>query len=100
MRVGFIGLGDMGQCIVPRLLDAGHQVTGWNRTKAKADPLVEKGMGWADTPRELAAGADVVFSVVTNSDAVRSVALGDDGVISGLSPESVYLDIHRSRCQP
>jgi 3-hydroxyisobutyrate dehydrogenase-like beta-hydroxyacid dehydrogenase len=83
----------MGQCIVPRLLDAGHQVTGWNRTKAKADQLVEKGMGWADSPRELAAGAEVVFSVVTNSDAVRSVALGDDGVISGLSPDSVYLDM-------
>lgn len=93
MRVGFIGLGDMGQCIVPRLLDAGHQVTGWNRTEAKADPLVDKGMGWADTPRELAAGADVVFSVVTDGDAVRSVALGDDGVISGLSPDSVYLDM-------
>lgn len=93
MRVGFIGLGDMGQCIVPRLLDAGHQVTGWNRTKAKADLLIEKGMGWAGTARELAAGADVVFSVVTNSDAVRSVALGDDGVISGLSPDSVYLDM-------
>lgn len=93
MRVGFMGLGDMGQCIVPRLLDAGHQVTGWNRTKAKADQLVEKGMGWADSPRELAAGAEVVFSVVTNSDAVRSVALGDDGVISGLSPDSVYLDM-------
>lgn len=93
MRVGFMGLGDMGQCIVPRLLDAGHQVTGWNRTKAKADQLVEKGMGWADSPRELAAGAEVVFSIVTNSDAVRSVALGDDGVISGLSPESVYLDM-------
>jgi 3-hydroxyisobutyrate dehydrogenase-like beta-hydroxyacid dehydrogenase len=88
-----MGLGDMGQCIVPRLLDAGHQVTGWNRTKAKADQLVEKGMGWADSPRELAAGAEVVFSVVTNSDAVRSVALGDDGVISGLSPDSVYLDM-------
>jgi 3-hydroxyisobutyrate dehydrogenase-like beta-hydroxyacid dehydrogenase len=88
-----MGLGDMGQCIVPRLLDAGHQVTGWNRTKAKADQLVEKGMAWADSPRELAAGAEVVFSVVTNSDAVRSVALGDDGVISGLSPDSVYLDM-------
>jgi 3-hydroxyisobutyrate dehydrogenase-like beta-hydroxyacid dehydrogenase len=93
MRVGFIGFGDMGQCIVPRLLDAGHQVTGWNRTKAKADPFVEKGMGWADSPKELAAGAEVVFSVVTNSEAVRSVALGEEGVIAGLSPEAVYLDM-------
>ena len=93
MRIGFIGLGDMGQCIVPRLLDAGHQVIGWNRTKAKADPLVEKGMGWADTPRALAAASEVVFSVVTDGEAVRAVALGDDGVFSGLSPEAIYLDM-------
>lgn len=93
MRIGFIGLGDMGQCIVPRLFDAGHEVTGWNRTKAKADPLVEKGMRWADTPRELASASEVVFSVVTNSEAVRAVALGDDGVVSGLSPDGIYLDM-------
>ena len=93
MRIGFVGLGDMGQCIVPRLLDAGHEVTGWNRTKSKASPLLEKGMAWADTPSETAAASEVVFSVVTNSDAVRSVALGEDGVVSGLAAESVYLDM-------
>ena len=93
MKIGFIGLGDMGQCIVPRLLDAGHEVTGWNRTEAKATPLVERGMARADTPRQVAAVSEIVFSVVTDGAAVGAVALGDDGVISGLSADSIYLDM-------
>jgi 3-hydroxyisobutyrate dehydrogenase-like beta-hydroxyacid dehydrogenase len=92
LRVGFIGLGDMGQGIVPRLLAAGHEVTGWNRTESKARPLIEQGMAWAGSPREVAAASEAVFSIVTDGAAVRSVALGD-GVIAGLSPESVYLDM-------
>jgi 3-hydroxyisobutyrate dehydrogenase-like beta-hydroxyacid dehydrogenase len=93
MRLGWIGLGDMGQVIVPRLISAGHQVTGWNRTRSKADPLVSQGMVWADTPREVAAASDFVFSMVTDARAVAAVALGDDGVIAGLSSEGVYLDM-------
>ncbi|HEU4318478.1 MAG TPA: NAD(P)-dependent oxidoreductase [Acidimicrobiia bacterium] len=93
MDIGFIGLGDMGQGIVPRLLDAGHQVTGWNRTKEKATPLLEIGMKWGDTPREVAAVSELVFSIVTDARAVESVALGEDGVISGLGPDGVYLDM-------
>ena len=93
MRIGFIGLGDMGQGIVPRLLAAGHDVTGWNRTKAKAAPLIGQGMRWAGTPREVAAASEAVFSIVTDGAAVRSVALGANGVIAGLSPDSVYLDM-------
>ena len=93
MDVGFVGLGDMGQGIVPRLLDAGHQVTGWNRTEAKAEAMLALGMKWGDSPREVAADSDVVFSIVTDAAAVRSVALGKDGVIAGLGPNSVYLDM-------
>jgi 3-hydroxyisobutyrate dehydrogenase-like beta-hydroxyacid dehydrogenase len=93
LEIGFIGLGDMGQGIVPRLLGAGHSVTGWNRTASKAEPLIEKGMAWGETPREVAAATEMVFSVVTDSAAVRSVALGDDGVIAGLGAQSVYLDM-------
>lgn len=93
MRLGWIGLGDMGQVIVPRLISAGHQVTGWNRTRSKADPLVSQGMVWADSPREVAAASDFVFSMVTDAKAVTAVALGDDGVIAGLSSEGVYLDM-------
>jgi 3-hydroxyisobutyrate dehydrogenase-like beta-hydroxyacid dehydrogenase len=93
MEIGFIGLGDMGQGIVPRLLAAGHQVTGWNRTREKADPLIAKGMRWADSPREVAALSEVVFSIVTDAKAVEAVALGGDGVIEGLRHGSVYLDM-------
>ena len=92
-EIGFIGLGDMGQGIVRRLLDAGHQVTGWNRTAAKASELMTHGMAWADTPRQVAAESEIVFSIVTDSAAVRAVALGEDGVIAGLSADSVYLDM-------
>ena len=91
--VGFCGLGDMGSVIVPRLMDAGYDVVGWNRTKEKARGLMDAGMRWADSPREAAAGAEVVFSIVTDGDAVRAVALGPDGIISGLAKDAVYIDM-------
>ena len=93
VRIGFLGLGDMGQAIVPRLIAAGHSVAGWNRTKAKAAPLLQIGMVWADTPREAARQSEVVFSIVTDSAAVRALALGENGVIRGLSKGAVYLDM-------
>jgi len=93
VRVGFIGLGDMGQGIVPRLLAAGHHVVGWNRTADKARPLLELGMEWAKTPREVAKGADVVLSIVTDAAAVEAVALGEDGIVSGLTPDGIYADM-------
>lgn len=83
----------MGQVIVPRLLSAGHSVMGWNRTESKASRLIEQGMTWAGSPRELATASEVVFSIVTDAAAVRAVALGDSGVISGLSEDAVYLDM-------
>jgi 3-hydroxyisobutyrate dehydrogenase-like beta-hydroxyacid dehydrogenase len=83
----------MGQGIVPRLLDAGHHVTGWNRTALKAEPLIDKGMVWGETPRDVAASSEFVISVVTDGAAVQSVALGDDGVITGLDTNSIYLDM-------
>ena len=93
MDIGFIGLGDMGQGIVPRLLAAGHRVTGWNRTASKAETLIARGMAWRETPREVAAASEVVFSIVTDGAAVRSVALGDDGVAAGLPLDGIYLDM-------
>jgi 3-hydroxyisobutyrate dehydrogenase-like beta-hydroxyacid dehydrogenase len=93
MQVGFAGLGDMGQAIVPRLIAAGHSVTGWNRTKEKAQPLFKLGMRWADSPRQLASESEIVFSIVTDSDAVRALALGENGIISGLRKDAVYLDM-------
>jgi 3-hydroxyisobutyrate dehydrogenase-like beta-hydroxyacid dehydrogenase len=93
MRVGWVGLGDMGQVIIPRLLEAGHEVVGWNRTKSKADPLIDKGMTWAESPKDVAAASEIVVSIVTDSRAVSAVALGEHGVIAGLSPDGVYLDM-------
>jgi 3-hydroxyisobutyrate dehydrogenase-like beta-hydroxyacid dehydrogenase len=83
----------MGQVIIPRLLAAGHEVVGWNRTRAKADDLIEQGMSWADSPRLVAQASEIVFSMVTDANAVRAVALGEDGVIEGLAPEATYLDM-------
>jgi len=93
LKIGFIGLGDMGQAIVPRLLAAGHTVTGWNRTKEKAEPLFKLGMLWANSPREAARDSEIVFSIVIDSAAVQSVALGEDGIIAGLRKDAVYLDM-------
>jgi 3-hydroxyisobutyrate dehydrogenase-like beta-hydroxyacid dehydrogenase len=93
MKLGMAGLGIMGTGIVTRLLAAGHTVTGWNRTKSKADALIQQGMKWADSPRELASQSEIVFSIVTDAAAVRDVALGPSGIIAGLSEEGVYLDM-------
>ena len=93
MDIGFIGLGTMGKGMVPRLLAAGHTVTGWNRTQAKADPLIKQGMGWADSPREVASQSELVFSIVTDAVAVKAVALGPGGVIAGLQKNGIYLDM-------
>jgi 3-hydroxyisobutyrate dehydrogenase-like beta-hydroxyacid dehydrogenase len=93
VKIGFVGLGDMGQAIVTRLLAAGHAVTGWNRTKAKAAPMLKLGMHWADTPSEAARESDIVLSIVTDSAAAQSVALGENGIIAGLRKDAVYLDM-------
>ena len=93
MNVGFVGLGAMGQVIVPRLLAAGHAVTGWNRTAERGRPLIEAGMKWADSPAAVAAASEVVFSIVTDGVAVQSVALGENGVLAGLARDGVYVDM-------
>jgi len=93
MKIGFVGLGAMGVGMVPRLVAAGHEVTGWNRTKKKAEPLIALGMRWADSPREAASGADAAISIVTDAAAVRAVALGKDGIISGLGANGIYVDM-------
>ena len=89
-RVGFAGLGAMGAGIAQRLLDAGYDVVGWNRTKARAEPLLEAGMGWAESPRELAASVDVLFTMLTNTAAVEEIA---EPVLDGIRPGTVWADI-------
>src|SRR5918997_3599942 len=92
-RVGFAGLGAMGAGIARRLLDAGYEVVGWNRTRERAEPLLEAGMAWADTPRELAASVDVLFTMLTNTAAIEATADGADGVLAGLGEGTIWLDI-------
>jgi 3-hydroxyisobutyrate dehydrogenase-like beta-hydroxyacid dehydrogenase len=93
LKVGWLGLGSMGGLVVERLLAAGREVTGWNRTAAKGEPLVEMGMRWADTPREVAESSDVVFSMLTDAKAVQAVADGPDGLLAGIRPGAVYADM-------
>ncbi len=91
--LGFVGLGTMGGRMAWRLLDAGHTVVGWNRTPAKAKPLVDRGLRLAGSPRAVAEAAEVVFSMVTDPAALRGVALGADGIVAGLRPGAVYVDM-------
>jgi len=92
-KLGFVGLGVMGGGIARRLLDAGHELVGYNRTKEKARALIEAGMSWCDSPREAAERSDVVFTMVTNVAALRAVADGADGILAGLGPGKVYVDM-------
>jgi len=92
-EVGYVGLGVMGSAAVHRLLAAGYEVTVWNRTRAKAEPLLEAGARWADTPREVAEWSEVIFTMVTNTAAVQAVTEGPDGIIAGLGPGKVYVDM-------
>lgn len=91
--VGFAGLGVMGSRMAKRLLDAGHEVHGWNRTKEKAAGLVEAGMRWADTPRAVAEEAEFTFTMLTDTKALRAVTGGDDGILAGLRSGKVYIDM-------
>jgi 3-hydroxyisobutyrate dehydrogenase-like beta-hydroxyacid dehydrogenase len=91
--LGYVGLGVMGTAITRRLLDAGHTVTVWNRTREKAEPLLEAGARSADSPREVAEQSEVVFTMVTNTAAVQAVTEGPDGILAGLAPGKVYVDM-------
>jgi 3-hydroxyisobutyrate dehydrogenase-like beta-hydroxyacid dehydrogenase len=79
------GLGAMGSRIAGRLLDAGNQVYGTNRTKSKAEALEERGLHWRHTPREVAVAADVIFSMVTDDSALDAITSGPDGILAGLT---------------
>ena len=92
-RLAFLGLGVMGSPMAAHLLRAGHQVTVYNRTVAKAQGWVlQYGGGFAATPREAASGADVVFCCVGNDDDLRSVVLGEQGALAGMTEGAVLVD--------
>lgn len=92
-NLGFVGLGVMGGQMVNRLLEKGHTITGYNRTKSKAQWLIDKGMRWGDSPRAVCEAAEVTFSMVTNSAALEGIAEGPEGMVEGLSAGKVLIDM-------
>jgi 3-hydroxyisobutyrate dehydrogenase-like beta-hydroxyacid dehydrogenase len=92
-KLGFIGLGVMGGQMVNRLLDKGHTVTGYNRTRQKANWLIERGMRWADSPREVAVASDITFAMVTHGGALASITEGPDGLLAGIGKGQTFIDM-------
>ena len=92
-KLGFVGLGVMGGRMAKRLLDSGYAVTGYNRTKSKAEWLLETGMGWEESPRAVAEKADIIFTMVTNTEALQAVTSGPEGILAGLGPGKIYIDM-------
>ena len=92
-NLGFVGLGVMGSQMVNRLLGKGHAVTGYNRTRSKAQWLIDRGMKWADSPRAVSAAVDVTFAMVTNSAALAAITDGLDGLLAGLSKGKTFIDM-------
>jgi 3-hydroxyisobutyrate dehydrogenase-like beta-hydroxyacid dehydrogenase len=92
-NIGYVGLGVMGSQMTKILLEKGHTVTGYNRTRSKVEWLIDKGMKWADSPRAVAQTADITLSMVTNSDAVSQIANGPNGIIEGLRSGKIWIDM-------
>jgi 3-hydroxyisobutyrate dehydrogenase-like beta-hydroxyacid dehydrogenase len=91
--IGFVGLGAMGARMADRFLKAGQPVYGTNRTASKAAPLIQRGLVWRDTPREVAEAAEVTFSMVLDDAALEAVVSGADGILAGLAPGKLYVDM-------
>lgn len=92
-NLGFVGLGSMGGEMARRLLEAGHSVTGFNRTRSRAQWLLDLGMAWGETPRAVAQSSDVILSMVRDTEALHAVTGGPDGLLAGLGPGKFYIDM-------
>jgi 3-hydroxyisobutyrate dehydrogenase len=97
--IGFIGLGIMGFSMASRLAAAGYPLNVYNRTRAKAEPLIEAGAHWHETPKALAEVSDVIFTIVGTPDDVRALYLGDDGLINHARSDAVLVDMTTSSPQ-
>jgi 3-hydroxyisobutyrate dehydrogenase-like beta-hydroxyacid dehydrogenase len=93
MRIGFIGLGNMGAPIATNLVRAGHDVAVWNRTSEKGRPLLEAGAVWASNPRAAAANRDVIFTMLADDAALESVLDGEDGLVAGLGRNALHVSM-------
>lgn len=92
-RIGFIGIGLMGQHMARHLLEAGHPLTIWNRTKNKAQALLSAGAVWADSPKALAQNSDIAITMVTDSAASEAVSCGPDGILEGAHTGLILIDM-------
>jgi 3-hydroxyisobutyrate dehydrogenase-like beta-hydroxyacid dehydrogenase len=91
--LGFVGLGHMGGNMAARFLAAGYTVYGESRDRRHAEDLVHEGLGWRDTPREVAESADVLFTSLPDDDVLESVASGPDGILAGLTEPKIWVDV-------
>ena len=91
--LGFVGLGHMGGNMAARFLAAGYTVYGEARDRQQAQDLVHEGLGWRDTPRDVAESADVLFTSLPDDDVLESVASGPDGILAGLTEAKVWVDM-------
>jgi 3-hydroxyisobutyrate dehydrogenase-like beta-hydroxyacid dehydrogenase len=92
-KAGFVGVGVMGSRMAELLQIKGHAVTIFNRTKDKAQPLLDKGMRWADSPKAVAEASDVFFTSVSDSKALAAITEGPDGILAGMSAGKVLVDM-------
>jgi 3-hydroxyisobutyrate dehydrogenase-like beta-hydroxyacid dehydrogenase len=95
-ELGYVGLGTMGGRVAQRLLNAGHRMRGYNRTPERASWLVDQGLELCPTPRQVAEHSDIVFTMVTNTAALKAVVEGEDGILAGLGKGKVYIDMSTS----
>jgi 3-hydroxyisobutyrate dehydrogenase-like beta-hydroxyacid dehydrogenase len=92
-RIAYLGLGVMGSGMASNLLKAGHEVTVWNRTKEKCQPLVEQGAKQADTPAQAVIDADIIMYCLSHEAAVEQVVFGEDGILDGISEGQLAIDM-------
>ena len=92
-KIGFVGFGSMGHPMARLLLEAKHEVHGYNRTREKARDLIDRGLRWCDSPRAVAEACDVTISMVSDDSALEAVATGEDGILAGLGEGKIYVDM-------
>lgn len=92
-KIGWIGLGNMGNPMSRNLVKAGHEVIVWNRTKAKADEVLAAGAKWGDSPKEVTENSDIIFTMISNGPTLHRVMFDDDGVLNGIAAGKLVIDM-------
>ena len=93
MQIGIVGTGKMGSAMAARVLGLGHQVSVWNRTAARARPLLDSGATWAESPRQLVQGVDAVITIVTDTSAMEQIYGGSDGLLAAPPKDALLIDM-------